>query len=175
MAYTFEQILAADESNPQLVATNGGVTIFAPGDPNRTPLAITTVDGLPLANPVQVNSQGYGPAFMHATLDRVAWSSGTFSGYFTSYDGMKQVAVAARDAAELSAAEAASAAVTLVEQKLAAGEFQGAPGKDGPPGPGGISGTSLAPDPTNPMFFLVLAGSTLNPDPQRPLIFNVGA
>ena len=76
MPYPYEQIFAADESAPEKVATNGVVTIFAPGDPARTPLAITTLDGLPLSNPMQVNDAGFGPAFMHATLDQVAWAGG---------------------------------------------------------------------------------------------------
>lgn len=106
MLYTFDQIFAADPANPERVASDGVVTIFAPGDAAQTPIAIKTVDGLAITNPVQVNDAGYGPAFTHDTLDRVAWSGGGFSGFFTSYDGMKNEAVAAR----VSAQEAAAAA-----------------------------------------------------------------
>ena len=41
MAYTFEQLLAADPSNPSNIAQNGSITIFAPGDPTMAPLTIT--------------------------------------------------------------------------------------------------------------------------------------
>lgn len=110
MAYTFEQIFAVDEANPSNVAKNASVLIFAPGDTAKSPLALTTTDGQPLANPVPVNAAGFGPAFMHATLDRVAWEGSGFTGFFTSYDGMKNEAVAARTAAETAAADAATSA-----------------------------------------------------------------
>ena len=115
MSYSFDQIFAADPSNPERVASNGVVTIFAPGDESRTPLLITTVEGMAIQNPVQVNDSGHGPAFMHETLDRVAWEGGGFSGFFTSYEGMKQEAVAAR----VSAGEAAVAAVEAAANSVA--------------------------------------------------------
>lgn len=110
MPYTFDPIEARDPSNPEVVAANAIVTIHAPGDPQKTPLSITHTDGRPMANPVKVNFMGYGPAFMHATLDRVAWSGGEFAGFFTAHDSIKQEAVAARVAAE-AAAQAAIDAV----------------------------------------------------------------
>lgn len=125
MAYTYEQIFAADPSDAARVATNGVVTIFAPGDPARTPLVITTVDGLPLSNPMQVNDVGYGPAFMHATLDRVAWAGGGPSGFFTSYDGMKDEAVAARQAAQAAALEAGAPTDAMVERGIQRADIPG--------------------------------------------------
>ncbi|MGY4543247.1 hypothetical protein ACVWY0_003180 [Arthrobacter sp. UYNi723] len=113
MSYTFDQIFAVDEANPSNVARNATVLIFAPGDAANTPLTLTTPAGLALANPVPVNGNGFGSAFMHATLDRVAWSGGGFSGFFTSYDGMKNEALAARAAAEASASEAAASAALV--------------------------------------------------------------
>lgn len=112
MAYTFDQIEARDPKIPSLVASNALVTIFEPGDPTKTPIAITTNSGEPLANPVQVNALGYGDAFM-SDLDRVAWVGGEndeFTGFFTAYEGMKEVAVAAQAAAESAAANAANEA-----------------------------------------------------------------
>lgn len=113
MAYTFDQIFAADPSNPANVARNAAVTIFAPGDAGKTPLTLTTTEGDPLPNPVQVNANGFGSAFMHATLDRVAWAGGNFTGFFTAYEGMKNEAVAARDAANASATAAAASAALV--------------------------------------------------------------
>lgn len=109
MPYTFDQIEARDPARPELVAADAMVTIFAPGDPAMTPLIITTTNGQPLENPIKVNAMGYGPAFTHPTLDRVAWSGGEFTGYFTSYEGMKSVALAAQEAASVSASDAAVA------------------------------------------------------------------
>jgi hypothetical protein len=113
MAFSFDQIFAADPANPQNVASNAAVLIYAPGDATKTPLTLTDPSGGPLANPVIVNANGFGSAFMHATLDRVAWDGGGFSGFFTSYEGMKQVAVAAQAAAETAAADAGAEAAAV--------------------------------------------------------------
>lgn len=99
--FTFDQIFAVDPYNHERVASNGFVTIFLPGDPTQTPLAgLMSVSGAALPNPIQVNAQGIGPAFSHATIDRVAWTAGGLSGYFTSYEGLKQVATDAATAAQ---------------------------------------------------------------------------
>jgi hypothetical protein len=122
MAYTFEQLFAADPANPANIAQNAAVTVFAPGDPTQTPLAITDPSGGPLENPIFVNANGFGSAFAHATLDRVAWVGGGFTGFVTSYEGMKGVAVAAQTAAETAGAEAAAAsaaATTAVADTVA--------------------------------------------------------
>jgi hypothetical protein len=112
MAYSFDQIFAADPANPANVAQNASVTIFAPGDATMTPLTITDPDGTPLPNPIPVNANGFGPAFM-ASIDRVAWEGGGFTGFFTSYEGMKQVALDAQTAAENAAATAGADAAAV--------------------------------------------------------------
>jgi YD repeat-containing protein len=112
---TYEQVFAADPANPSNVAQNAAITIFAPGDVTMTPLTITDPDGQPLANPITVNANGFASAFAHATLDRVAWAGGGFTGFFTSYEGMKGEAVAARadaETAQQAATEAAANAAT---------------------------------------------------------------
>lgn len=152
MAYSFDQIFAADPSNPENVAQNSAVTIFAPGDETMTPLEITDPDGQPIANPLTTNANGFASAFAHATLDRVAWAGGSFTGFFTSYEGMKQEAIDARAAAETAAgnagnaaesaataaaiagAEAAAAAEAELAIRVASGEFKGDPGADGADG-----------------------------------------
>ena len=122
MAYTFEQVFAADPANPSNIARNAAITIFAPGDVTQTPLTITDPSGAALSNPVMVNANGFGSAFAHATLDRVAWDGGGFTGFFTSYDGMKEEAVAAREGAEAAAASAQGAAAEATTAALAAQE-----------------------------------------------------
>lgn len=119
MAYTYEQVFAADPANPANIAQNAAITIFAPGDVTMTPLTITDPDGTPLPNPIPVNANGFGSAFAHATLDRVAWAGGGFTGFFTSYEGMKQVAVDAQAAAEAAAATAGADAAAVAEAAIA--------------------------------------------------------
>ena len=122
MAYSFKQIEAHDPSNPGLVAPNAMVTIFEPGDPAMTPLTLTTLTGQALANPVKVNGLGYGPAFMHATLSQVAWAGGGLTGTFESYEGMRDEAIAARDAANTAAANAAAEAQAAIGDATVAAE-----------------------------------------------------
>jgi peptidoglycan/xylan/chitin deacetylase (PgdA/CDA1 family) len=118
MAYTYEQVFAADPANPANIAQNAAVTIFAPGDATMTPLSITDPDGTPLPNPIPVNANGFGSAFAHATLDRVAWAGGGFTGFFTSYEGMKQVALDAQAAAEAAAATAGAEAAAVADAAI---------------------------------------------------------
>ena len=148
MAYPYEQIFAADPSDASRVATNGVVTIFAPGDTAQTPLTITTLTGLPLSNPIQVNDAGYGPAFMHATLDQVAWAGGGLSGLFASYKGMKDEAVAARVAAEAAVTEVQSPTDQSVDRGILRADIPGKVAQqiaDGPIMAGVVAGYAKAP------------------------------
>ena len=157
MAFTFDQIFAADQSNPENVASNGIVTIYAPGDVNKTPVAISAPDGSPLPNPIPVNVHGFASAFMHDTLDRVAWSAGDLSGFFTSYEGMKSVAVGA----ELAAAAAAAAAASSAAEAKAASNLIGEPG--------------IREDDLNPGTYFILASSLIREDPANPGFYLIGA
>lgn len=113
MGYPFKQILAADPFDPAMVARNGEILLFAPGDTAMTPLVIWDLSHtIQLPNPVTVNDLGFGPAFIHDTLDQVAWSGGGLSGTFESYRGMRDDVEASRAAAESSAAAAIEAAST---------------------------------------------------------------
>lgn len=117
MPYPFDQIFAADPDNTEMVASNVGVLIFAPGDASKAPLPLTTLTGIPLANPVPVNDKGFGPAFM-ADLDQVAWEGGGHTGLFASYKGIKDEAVAARQAAEDIRAEVQAPADDAVDRGI---------------------------------------------------------
>jgi len=114
VAFTFDPIFAADPNNPANVASNAAIIISDPDDPGNSPIAITDPTGSPLPNPITVNKNGFGSAFM-ADIDRVAWSGGGFTGFFTSYEGLKAVAVAAQNDAGTSAAAAASSAAAAVD------------------------------------------------------------
>ena len=95
--YPFEMQIAVDANNPDTVVQGGVVTI---ADPD-TGSAITIVDpaGLPMANPIETSAQGFIPAFQ-ATLPHVKWSDGIYAGFLSSYKGLLDEAVAAREAAE---------------------------------------------------------------------------
>jgi hypothetical protein len=137
MAYTYDPIFAADPNNPATVAKDATITIFNPADPTKAAVTITDPTGSPLANPMTVNGAGFGPAFQHATLDRVGWTGAGFVGYFTSYEGMREEAQAAK-----TAAQAAQSIAQTVETRAATGEFKGQKGDQGAPGPQGPAGIS---------------------------------
>lgn len=130
MPYTYDPIFAADPNNPAMVAKDAAITIFDPAVPG-VPVTITDPTGAPLPNPITVNAAGFGPAFQHATLDRVGWSGGGFSNFLTSYEGMKEVATEAKAAAQEAAGTAGQAAVADVAARVAAGQFKGEKGADG--------------------------------------------
>jgi hypothetical protein len=110
VAYTFDNLFAADPSNPTNVASNASILLYDPADPTKAPVTITDPTGSPIPNPVTVNKNGFGPAMQHATLDRLAWEGGGFSNFITSYEGIKNEAVSARTAAQTAAANASAAA-----------------------------------------------------------------
>lgn len=112
--YPFGPILAADPSNTENVAKGGEILIYAPGDQGKTPLALTDLGlGMALPNPLQVNNNGFGPAFL-AGLDQVAWEGGGFTGTFESYGAMRDDAEASRQAAEAAQEAAEDAAAQAV-------------------------------------------------------------
>lgn len=110
--YAFKQIFAADPSNTSNVAKGGSILLFAPGDASKKPLVLTDLaNGMVLPNPVPINANGFGPAFLHETLPQVAWEGGGFSGTFESFEGLRADAVAAREASQASAQAAGDARV----------------------------------------------------------------
>ena len=113
MPYTYDEIFAKDPNgNGDAIARNASITISDPADPTMAPIAITDPTGMPLPNPIIVDRDGMGPAFQHPTLHRVRWSGGGKMNYFTSYEGMFNETVAAKEAAQASSNSAASAAST---------------------------------------------------------------
>jgi hypothetical protein len=121
---TFDPIFAADPNNPELVAQNASILIFDPNDPTRAPVPITDATGVPLPNPVTVNDKGWGPAFKTPDgpdeLFRVGWSGADFTGFFTSYESMRDAAVNAKAAAQEAAANAAEAVSEALSGSTAA-------------------------------------------------------
>jgi hypothetical protein len=119
---TFDPIFAADPDNPELIAQDASITIFDPDDLTLAPVAITDITGSPLPNPITVNDKGWGPAFKTVDPDlfRVGWEGAGFKGVFTSYESMRDTALAAKASAEAAQAQAASSlAAAQVAQALA--------------------------------------------------------
>lgn len=197
MAFSFDQVFAADPANPQNVASNASILIYGPGDATKTPLVITDPSGGPLSNPVIVNANGFGSAFMHATLDRVAWDGGGFSGFFTSYEGMKNVAVAAQAAAETAGTNAAAAAAAGVASVIAdadaastaaassataastasaaATAAQTSAAAAAAAAAGATSGAAIQSDENNPGLYFVAVGGQITSDNSNPGFYLIGA
>lgn len=119
MPYPFDAISAIDPDNTERVASSATVTLFAPGDVARAPIAITDLAGSPLPNPLTVDAQGFGPSFM-ADIDIVAWTSGEYEGLFQSPKGIRDEATAAKTAAATSATAAATSATSASTAATAA-------------------------------------------------------
>jgi len=118
VAYTFDNLFAADPSNPANVAANASILLYDPADPTKTPVTLSDPTGSPIPNPVTVNKNGFGPAMQHATLDRLAWEGGGFSNFITSYEGIKNEAVSARTAAQEAAATAGADAAAVADAAI---------------------------------------------------------
>lgn len=97
--YPFEMQIAVDANHPDTVVQAGTVTICDPGDATNTPIALVDPAGLTMANPIETSQQGFIPAFQ-ATIPHVKWSDGTYAGFLSSYKGLLDEAIAAREAAE---------------------------------------------------------------------------
>lgn len=121
---TFDPIFAADPNNPEMIAQDASITIFDPDDPGMDPVVITDVTGSPLPNPITVNEKGWGPAIKTPTgpgeLFRIGWSGAGFTGFFTSYEGMRDATLAAKASAEFAASGAAAAAADALAGSAAA-------------------------------------------------------
>jgi hypothetical protein len=168
MAYNFDQVFAADPANPANIAQNASIKIFAPGDVTQAPLAITDPAGTPLPNPIPVNANGFGPAFSHATLDRVAWAGGGFTGFFTSYEGMKQVAVAAQAAAESAGTAAAAAASAQLSAAVASAATAAEEAAEAAASVAGSEAAALAAQASAEAAAATAAGGGVATDPADP-------
>ncbi|MBT8162783.1 MULTISPECIES: hypothetical protein [Arthrobacter] len=118
--YPYDMDLVVDPLNPANVVANGQVFIYDPSDTaGTTPIALKDPSGLPLPNPLTSNSHGFLPP-RSATIPQVMWKSGGFIGYFNSYKGLRNEAVAARTAAETAQNGAATAAANAATAAAAA-------------------------------------------------------
>lgn len=108
--YFYDMDLVVDPLNTANVVANGVVSIYDPSDTaGTTLLALKDPSGNPLPNPLKSNAYGFIPPRI-AGLPQTMWKSGNFTGYFNSYKGLRDEAVAARTAAEGAADNAAEAA-----------------------------------------------------------------
>lgn len=97
--YPFEMQIAVDANNPDTVVQSGTVTICDPADATNSALPLVDPAGISMANPIETSAQGFIPAFQ-ATIPHVKWFDGTYAGYLSSYKGLLDEAIAARQAAE---------------------------------------------------------------------------
>ncbi len=110
--------LVVDPFNTSNVVANGQIFIYDPSDAsNASPLVLTDPNGLPLTNPLMSNANGFIPAFI-ATAPQVKWAGASFVGFFDSYKGLRDEAVAAI-AAGNAALVPAQAAVTAASASAA--------------------------------------------------------
>ncbi|AXH44405.1 tail protein [Arthrobacter phage Kumotta] len=108
--YTFDSELVADPFTFQRAA-NSAITIYDVADENNTaPLALKDLNGLPLPNPLTSNVDAFVPAFV-APSAQVKMVGGGLEVVRASFQGVRDVAVAAAGSAESAAADAAEAAL----------------------------------------------------------------
>lgn len=176
--YFYDMDLVVDPLNPANVVRNGLITLYDPADTEGLePLAITDPSGVPLPNPIPSNDYGYLPPRI-VSVPQTMWKSGDFTGYFNSYKGLRDEAVAARTAAEIAQAAATTAgadAAAVVEQQLAATAADAAASKAAAAAAqvaaeaaaATSTGGGVALDPTDPDVLLIStkADGTVVPDP----------
>lgn len=110
MSYPFDMQLVVDPFNTSNVVANGQIYIYDPADTtNSNPLVLTDPNGLALTNPLMSNSNGFIPPFK-TSVPQVKWAGSGFVGYFDSYVGLRDEALAAKTAAASSASAAVAAA-----------------------------------------------------------------
>ena len=161
-SYPFDMQLVVDPYNTSNVVANGQIFIYDPSDTNNTsPLALTDPNGLPLTNPLMSNSNGFLPAFS-ANVPQVKWFGASFTGYFDSYAGLRDVALeavakldglAVGTVETVEADEPAEVTVTGTDSKQI--NLKIPRGPQGAPGAAGLSNIALDDDGT-PYF---VAGS----------------
>lgn len=128
--YPYEAILVADPLTFKR-AISASCTVYDVNDTAQaTPLALKDMSGLPLPNPVTSTADAFIPPLV-TTSEGIKIVGGGLTVVVYSHQGLKNEAVAAREAAEKAAATAGAEAVADVEARIAAGEFKGDKGTDG--------------------------------------------
>lgn len=118
--YPFGIEIVVDPDNPQNVVRGGSVYLYDPSDlAGVAPITIKDPSGLPMTNPLTSNSIGVTNPFI-ATIPQVKWKSGPYEGFFDSYDGLRNEAVAAREGADVAAAAALSSGNLAVAAQASA-------------------------------------------------------
>ncbi|KUM34523.1 SGNH/GDSL hydrolase family protein [Arthrobacter sp. EpRS71] len=111
--YTYESELVADPFTFQRAA-NSAVTIYDVNDESEsTPLALKDLNGLPLPNPLTSSADAFVPPFV-TTSPQVKMSGGGLKVAKPSFQGVRDEAVAARNAAQ-EAQESAALSAELAQ------------------------------------------------------------
>lgn len=153
--YPFDMQLVVDPFNTSNVVANGQVYIYATTDTGNTaPLALTDPNGMPLSNPLMSNSNGFLSPFI-TNAPQVKWVSGAFVGYFSSYTGLRDVALDAVSKLDglgigtVTTSEPGTAAeATVTGDAVKQLNLTLPRGPQGPQGPAGLSNITLDEDGT---------------------------
>jgi hypothetical protein len=117
--YTYESELVADPFTFQR-ATNAAVTIYDVNDESEsTPLALKDLNGLPLPNPLTSSADAFVPPFV-TTSPQVKMSGGGLKVAKPSFQGVRDEAVSAREAAQDAEAAASNSASNAAAAQAAA-------------------------------------------------------
>jgi len=119
--YPFDMQLVVDAVSLSVVA-NGQVYIYDTADTSSvSPLTLTDPNGLPISQPLMSSNNGFIPAFI-TTSPQVKWAGAGFSGFFDSYKGLRDEAIAAVTAAEAAIGPAQAAQVASSDSANSAAE-----------------------------------------------------
>jgi len=117
--YPLDMQLVVDPLNTQNVVRDGAVYLYDPSDEaGVSPIVLKDPSGQPLTNPLTSNAFGFTQPCI-VTIPRVKWKSGSFEGFFYSYDGLRNEAIAARAAAETAQAAAVTAGADAADAATA--------------------------------------------------------
>ncbi|QSZ47241.1 hypothetical protein [Arthrobacter sp. D5-1] len=192
--YTYDSELVADPFSFQRAA-NSAITIYDVADTNNTtPLTLKDLNGLALPNPLTSNDDAFVPAFV-APSPQVKMVGGGLQVVKSSFQGVRDAAVAARLAAEeseLAAQAAAISAASTVTEVLAGAVGDAQSAQEAATGAaasaqaaqeaaeaaaeaaaGATGGAAIREDPSHPGFYFVANGGQLSPDPSHPGFYTV--
>lgn len=98
--FAYDPDVCFDPDHPENIVRNAPIELYDATDLGGTTLlSLRDTFGMPLPNPLTSNEYGVIPKRV-ASVPQMLWKSGDFSGFFNSYKGLRDEALAARTAAE---------------------------------------------------------------------------
>lgn len=100
--YAYDPDVCFDPDHPENIVRNAPIELYDATDLGGTTLlSLKDTFGMPLPNPLPSNDYGVIQKRI-ASVPQMLWKSGDFSGFFSSYKGLRDEALAAKAAAEQS-------------------------------------------------------------------------